>query len=151
MKVEIKQLSLDSVIPSYAKESDAGLDLTAISKTVLNEKDYGYVEYGTGLAMAIPEGHVGLLFPRSSISNTGLFLANAVGVVDSGYRGEVKLRFKYIPNTKIYEIGERVAQLIIVPYPKVEFELKQNLDTTSRGEGGFGSTGKWVNNEQVAP
>lgn len=140
MRVKIKKLHPDSKIPTYAKPGDAGMDLTAISKTVVNEKDHGYISYGTGLSFEIPEGYVGLIFPRSSLSNTGLILSNSVGVLDSGFRGEVSARFKAIPNTKQYEIGERVAQLIILPYPEIQFEEVQELTETERGEGGYGST-----------
>ena len=84
MKVQVKRLTTKTeVFPSYAKEGDAGLDLVATSKLVVDETDFGYIEYGTGIALAIPSGYVGLLYPRSSISNTGLFLANSVGVIDS--------------------------------------------------------------------
>lgn len=82
MKVKIKKLHPDAVIPVYAKAGDAGLDLTAISES-WNEDD-SMVTYDTGLAVEIPEGHVGLLFPRSSVSKTRLNLANSVGVIDSG-------------------------------------------------------------------
>ena len=140
MKVQIKKLVPEAVIPSYSKAGDAGLDLTAVSEKHVDESSYGYVEYGTGLAIKIPEGYVGLIFPRSSISNQGLILANSVGVVDSGYLGEIKLRFKYIANTNKYAIGDRVGQLIIMPYPSIEFEEVADLGTSERGEGGFGST-----------
>ncbi len=136
MKVKIKKLSDKAVIPFYAKEGDAGMDLTAVSVIKVDDKEYGYIEYGIGLAMEIPKGYVGLTFPRSSVSNTGLIKANSVGVIDSGYRGE----FKAIPNTKWYEVGDRVAQLIIIPYPKVEFEEVEELSETERGTGGYGST-----------
>ena len=91
MEVKIKKLCDSAVIPSYAKPGDAGMDLVATSRIF---DKYGNVEYGTGLAMEIPEGYVGLLFPRSSISKQDLSLANAVGVIDSGYRGEIKFKFK---------------------------------------------------------
>jgi len=81
--IKIKKLHENAIIPTFAKNGDAGLDLTAVSKNIVNEKEFGYIEYGTGLAIKVPEGFVGLLFPRSSISNTGLILANAVGVLDS--------------------------------------------------------------------
>ena len=102
-----------------------------------------YVEYDTGLSMEIPEGHVGLLFPRSSVSKTNLVLANSVGVVDSGYRGPVKLRFKELsgPPGGRYKTGDRVGQIIIIPIPNFEFEQVEELSNTDRGEGGFGSTG----------
>ena len=142
MKVKIKKLFAESIMPVYAKPGDAGLDLIAVSKEVIDNNDCGYVEYGTGLAIEIPDNHVGLLFPRSSISKTGLILANSVGVIDSKYRGEIKVRFKAIPDTLIYEVGEKVCQLIIIPYPEIELEEVEELSTTERNDGGFGSTGK---------
>ena len=142
MKVRIKRLSENAVIPAYANPGDAGLDLVATYVKVEDHNKYGFFEYGTGLAVEIPEGYIGLIFPRSSISKTGMMLANAVGVIDSSYRGEIKLRFKYISGTNSYEVGDRVAQLIILPYPIVEFEEAQELSETQRSSGGFGSTGK---------
>mgnify|MGYP006379072781 FL=1 len=91
MQVKIKKLHDDAVIPSYAKHGDAGMDLTAISKQY---DDHGNVCYGTGLAFEIPKGFVGLLFPRSSNTKKDLVLGNSVGVLDSGYRGEVVFKFK---------------------------------------------------------
>jgi dUTP pyrophosphatase len=140
MQVKIKKLSPSAVIPSYSKPGDAGLDLTAVGITTVEDYTYGYIEYSTGLSVEIPEGYVGLLFPRSSLSNTGLIMANSVGVIDSGYRGEIKCRFKWVKNTKKYDVGDRVAQLIIIPYPQVEFQEVVDLSETERGEGGFGST-----------
>ena len=141
LTVKIKKLHPNAVIPTYSKPGDAGLDLTAVSVNTVDEGDYGYIEYETGLSIEVPEGHVALMFPRSSISNTGLILANAVGVIDSGYRGAIKARFKAVPRTKIYEVGDRVAQLIILPYPQVNFVESDELSETERGEGGYGSTG----------
>lgn len=140
MEVKIKKLVSNAVIPSYAKEGDCGLDLTAINMETSLGTGHGYIEYSTGLSVEIPEGYVGLIFPRSSISNTGLILANSVGVVDSGYRGEIKCRFKYIAGTNKYNVGDRVAQLVILPYPKIELTEVEQLSSTERGEGGFGST-----------
>ncbi len=141
MNIRIKKLHPNAVIPSYSKEGDAGLDLTAVTMTSVNEENYGYLEYDTGISMEIPEGHVGLVFPRSSISHTGLILANAVGIVDSNYRGPIKCRFKAIPNSNVYSSGDRVAQLIILPIPQITFEEVEELSTTERGGKGFGSTG----------
>lgn len=141
MKVNIKKLVPEAVIPQYAKQSDAGLDLTAVSKNMTDD----FVEYGTGLSVEIPDGHVGLLFPRSSVSKYDLVLANSVGVVDAGYRGEVKLRFKhlqYAGGFNIYKVGDKVAQLIILPIPKIELIEVDELSDSERGEGGFGHTGK---------
>jgi dUTP pyrophosphatase len=142
MIVKIKKLHENAVIPAYAKPGDAGLDLTATSVVT---DEYGNVVYGTGLAIEIPFGYAGLLFPRSSNSKTDLYLTNHVGVVDSGYRGEIM--FKYRPldgilNSKIYQVGERVGQIVILPYPAVSFEEVEQLSDTERGDGGYGSTGK---------
>lgn len=249
LKVKIKKLHKDAVIPSYAKEGDAGMDLTAVSKTY---DKYGNTVYDTGLAFEIPKGYVGLLFPRSSNSKTDLRLTNSVGVLDSGYRGSVSFKFKntidifkknyiwikgdtsdqnkpgynneefkmvlnkslppktvithndfdglqlevqrseythnsengYITYVKIihsnsdlffdksllknnvryyitylkkyydktryltlenqnrgYKVGDRIGQIIVLPYPQIEFEEVEELTETDRGEGGFGSTG----------
>jgi dUTP pyrophosphatase len=142
LPIKIKKLDPNAVIPSYAKPGDAGLDLTAITMQIIDNPQYGYIEYGTGLAFEIPQGHVGLIFPRSSVSNTGLILSNSVGVIDSGYRGEVKFRYKYVKNTTHYVVGERVGQLIIIPYPQVQLIESQELSDTERNENGFGSSGK---------
>lgn len=137
MKVKIKKLHEDAVIPGYAKDGDAGMDLTAIDV----ESDGGVITYKTGLAVEIPRWHVGLLFPRSSVYKTGQSLTNCVGVIDSGYRGEIMLKFTLSPYQREYEIGDRVGQLIIMPYPMIEFEEVEELTETSRGKGGYGSTG----------
>jgi len=137
MKVRIKRLHPDAVIPKYAKAGDAGMDLTAVEMS----KEWNVVTYKTGLAVEIPEGHVGLLFPRSSVYKTSMILSNCVGVIDSGYRGEIMLKFRSTESNKAYEVGDRVGQLIILPYPQVEFEEVENLSSTERGSGGYGSTG----------
>ena len=154
VNVKIKKLHEDAVIPSYAKDGDAGMDMTAISdpEVVAVDNEYCYVNYKTGIAVEIPEGYVGLIFPRSSISKKSLSLANSVGVIDSGYRGEISFRFKYDitshnptkpeKNEAVYQKGDRIGQLMIIPYPKVQFEEVEELSNSSRGEGGFGSTGK---------
>lgn len=142
INLKIKLLSPEAKLPIRANSSDAGLDLFAVTRKFEEQ----YVEYGTGLALEIPEGHVGLLFPRSSVSNKDLVLANSVGVVDSGYRGEVCLRFKVHSSqdklAETYLPGEKVGQLVILPYPKVELTLVDELSQTKRGTGGFGSTDK---------
>lgn len=161
MKVNIKKLDEKAVIPVYAKVGDAGLDLVATSR--IYDKD-GNVTYGTGIAIEIPETFVGLIFPRSSNSKKDLLLSNSVGVIDSGYRGEILIKFK--PSVLItclgedredtewkedmdisvgakfehYNIGDKIAQLIIIPYPQIEFEEVNELSSTERGEDGFGST-----------
>ena len=141
MVVKIKKLNPKAVTPAYSKAGDAAMDLTAISIAKVDKDEFGYIEYGTGLAFEIPERYVGLLFPRSSISNSGLILTNSIGVIDSGYRGEVKFRFKHIPDTAYYKPGDRVGQLMIIPYPQIELQEAKQLSKTDRAEGGFGSTG----------
>ena len=172
MKVKIKRLSENAVIPKYSLEGDAAQDLTAVSKKY---DEFGNVHYGTGLAFAIPDGYLGLLFPRSSNAKKDLILSNSVGVLDSNYRGEVSFKFKpsvvlydnmgiapqgklgidgspftdiVVPTVKNgldfqeYEIGDRIGQIIILPYPKIEFIEVDELGETNRGDGGYGSTGK---------
>ena len=140
MKVKIKRLDKSAVIPKYAKDGDAGLDLTATAYKV-NEK--GQYIYTSDLALEIPDGYVGLLFPRSSICKKDLEMTNSVGVIDSNYRGPIKSVFNpTCEDPEIYELGERFAQLIIIPYPKIEFEEVEELSETNRGSGGYGSTGK---------
>lgn len=142
MKVNVKKLDSNAVLPTYARHGDAGMDLTATSK---NYDEHGSVCYGTSLAFEIPRGFVGLLFPRSSNTKKDLILANSVGVIDSGYRGEVVLKFKAALKDQhrmkeIYEIGDRIGQIIIMPYPQVEFNLVDELSSSDRGVGAFGST-----------
>jgi dUTP pyrophosphatase len=144
MKVRIKKLHQDAVIPKYAKPGDAGLDLTATEITFTPS----YIAYKTGLAFEIPEGYVGLLFPRSSNSKKQLLLTNSVGVLDSGYRGEVEFRFKIVGNgvtpegdLDTYNVGDKIGQLLIIPYPSIQFIESDTLSETERGEGGFGSSG----------
>ena len=140
LKVRIKKLVENAVIPHYAKSGDAGLDLTV---TKVKHKK-GKVKYYSGLAFEIPQGYVGLLFPRSSNANKDLLMTNSVGVIDSGYRGEVTAVFQKttLLQPEKYHIGDRFAQLIILPYPQIEFEEVEELSTTERGANGYGSTGK---------
>jgi dUTP pyrophosphatase len=141
LKINIKKLHPDAVIPSYSKDGDAGMDLTIVREI---DNTSFYVTYGFGIAIEIPKGYVGLVFPRSSIRNFDLLLTNAVGVIDSGYRGEIQATFKKTDglDSLKYNVGERGAQIVIMPYPKVEFNETDTLSSTERGDGGFGSTGK---------
>lgn len=146
IKVKIKKLSEEAQIPQYARSGDAGLDLVATSKNqVMSDgfysQDLKYIEYGTSLALELPKGYVALLFPRSSISDTDLSLCNSVGIVDEKYRGEIKFRFRATKNEMQYQVGERVGQMLIIPYPTIELEEVKELSKTERGTGGFGSTG----------
>ena len=110
--------------------------------------EYGNMVYHTGIAMEIPEGHVGLIYPRSSVSKTPHSLRNHVGVVDSGYRGEIIFKFGWVESyiteqaVKVYTAGDRIGQIIILPYPQVEFVEVDKLSDSERGEGGFGSSGE---------
>jgi len=141
MKVKIKRLHPMATIPSYAKTGDAGLDLT-----VTEVESLGYPEYRFkfGVSVEIPAGYVGLLFPRSSIYKTGMSFTNAVGVIDSGYRGEIMaiMRDQGDYRTIGYHVGQKAAQLIIIPYPQIEFEEVDRLSESERGAGGYGSSGE---------
>ena len=144
MKVKVKKLHPDAVIPSYAKHGDAGMDIYSVSDGQADK--YGNMVYNTGLAMEIPEGFVGLIYPRSSVSKTPHSLRNHVGVIDSGYRGEIIFKFGWVESSNvdpisIYKAGDRIGQIMIMPYPKIEFEEADELSNSERGTGGFGSTG----------
>jgi dUTP pyrophosphatase len=139
--VKVKKLTPEAVVPSYSKIGDAGMDLT-ITREIENTSFS--VSYGFGIAMEIPKGFVGLVFPRSSVRNQDLILSNCVGVIDSGYRGELQATFKKtngLDSIK-YKVGERGAQIVILPYPTIYMTEVPELSNTERGEGGFGSTGK---------
>lgn len=175
--VKIKKLHENAVIPKYAKLGDYGMDLTAV-EVEYDEKLDCYV-YHTGLAMEIPRGYVGLIYPRSSNRKTDAYMTNHVGVIDSGYRGELLVCFKNRDSIAIlktidslgaamgnttnpvisnlveigrrefdkttkdnpYQIGERIAQIAIVPYPEIIFQEVDELSDSERGTGGHGSTG----------
>ena len=145
LQVNIKKLSDNAVIPTYAKHGDAGMDLTATSKWY---DEHGNACYGTGLAFEIPNGFAGFLFPRSSNTKKDLILGNSVGVIDSGYRGEVVFKFReLLPSerdiefgAREYEVGDRIGQIVIIPVPQIEFNVVDELSATDRGVGGFGST-----------
>lgn len=136
LKVKIKRTHSDAVLPSYAKPGDAGMDVVSVGKEIKDK----FVEYKTGLCIEIPEGHVCLIFPRSSVSKKDLMLCNSVGVLDSGYRGELIFRFQKFGKDH-YEVGDRIGQIMILPYPQVEVEEVNELSETQRGSDGLGSTG----------
>ena len=140
IKVKIKRLSENAKLPTKAHPTDAGYDLYAASSYI--DKNLNIV-FGTGVAVEIPDGYVGLVFPRSSISNTAIMLRNAVGVIDSGYRGEITAKFARVTGAfETYRVGDRIAQLIIMPYPEITFEEVDELSDSDRGEGGYGSSGR---------
>ena len=140
LQVNFKKLHPSAITPCYANQGDAGMDLTATE--IISNEPFQIV-YGTGIAVEIPEGFVGLVFSRSSIRKYDLDLSNSVGVIDSGYRGEIQVTFnkKRGVASKAYEIGDRVCQLMILPYPVVNFVEVNDLSDSERGAGGHGSTG----------
>lgn len=144
MKVKFIKNHPDAVTPQKAHSSDAGFDLVACDYGKWDD-EFTYLEYNTGICIEIPAGHVGYIFPRSSISRANQMLSNSVGVIDSGYRGEIKFRFRdtsgFAEYTR-YRKGHKIGQLIIMPLPEIELVEVQNLSESDRGNGGFGSTGK---------
>ena len=143
-KVEIKKLHEDAIIPTYGTEFSAGADLYALIEDGDVTIEAGETKMiGTGLAFAIPEGLVGLVFARSGLATKrGLAPANKVGVIDSDYRGEVRVVLhNHGSVAQTIENGERIAQIAFVPYYSADFSVVDELDDTVRGTGGFGSTG----------
>ncbi len=143
MKVKVKKLVNSAIIPTFGSVESAGGDLYNAGDDVAISPSET-VLIGTGLAVEIPEGYVGLVYARSGLaSKSGLAPANKVGVIDSDYRGEIKVAlFNHSKETRTVLKGERIAQMVIAPYLKVEYEEVEELSSTKRGEGGFGSTGK---------
>ncbi len=162
MEIKFKKLTPEAKTPYKKIDIDAGFDLYAISIVETPE----YIQYNTGIAVEIPEGYVGLVFPRSSVTKHDLMLKNGVGVIDASYRGEIMCRFfetkehlDYVQSDKfndgsvrhlhqprlkrnVYEIGDRVAQIVFLELPKITLIEAEELSKTERGEGGFGHTGK---------
>lgn len=140
LEIKYKKLVENAVEPTYAKDGDAGLDLTVAS---ISENTTFSVTYKFGISVEIPYGYVGLLFPRSSVRNFEIFLSNCVGVIDSGYRGELQATFKKTNglDSHSYNVGERAAQLLILPYPKIKMIQSDELSASERGNNGYGSTG----------
>ena len=140
MQVKFKKLHSDAVLPQYMTEGAVAMDVTAISMKVVQEDGYGYMEYGLGWAVEIPPGYEMQIRSRSSIRNKGLIMTNSVGTVDSDYRGEVTVSFKYIAGADYYNVGDRIAQILFVPVLQAELIEVEELSETIRGEGGHGST-----------
>ena len=147
MKGRIKKLSENAIVPTYGTDYAAGADLYACLEEKIEIAPLETKMVGTGIAMEIPDGYVGLVFARSGLAcKKGLAPANKVGVIDSDYRGEIKVALHNhngSGDALLIENGERIAQIAIVPYLKADFEVAENLDETDRGENGFGSTGKF--------
>ena len=144
MELKFKKLSDKAIMPVRAHKGDAGLDLTVSGiSTEVNEGGEVLIIYHTDLAVEIPEGYVGLLFRRSSIAKKNLTMCNAVGVIDSDYRGEIKVALHNDGEvSRVVTPAEKIAQLVVVPFLSVSFNEVSELSDTVRGEGGFGSTGK---------
>ena len=165
VEIKVCKLHPDAVLPSYAYEDDAGMDLTCID---LDWDENTNLVYKTGLAIKIPENHVGLLFPRSSVSTKNLMLTNCVGVLDPGYTGEITAKFKHLMELQeideeeleeyedtledadpldsfipddVYQPGDRIIQLIVLPIPRVKITEVDALPKTDRGAKGYGSSG----------
>ena len=157
MELKITKLHPNAILPSFAHEGDAGMDLY-VHRVI--EETANQITYGLGIAVKIPDNHAGLIFPRSSIRKYDLMLSNSVGVIDSGYIGELQVTFNKtqasyiacydgpasIPSQdfhKLYDIDERCCQLVVLPLARFDIKEVDSLSniTTTRGEGGFGSTG----------
>jgi dUTP pyrophosphatase len=143
VRLAFKRLDLAVELPAYAREGDAGLDLRANSEVTVKPGERALVP--TGLAVAIPAGHAGLVVPRSGLaSRRGLTLANAPGLIDAGYRGEIIVAVVNLDREEAVEVGrgDRIAQLLVVPFAPVEPVEVSELPGSARGGGGFGSTGR---------
>lgn len=152
MEIRFKKLNPEAKTPYKAIDIDAGFDLFCTSV----EETTNFIQYNTGIAVEIPEGYVGLIFPRSSVTKYDLMLKNSIGVIDASYRGEIMCRFQGIDATKYrvgdkkqiiygenkYNVGDRVAQIVFLELPKITLIEADELSETERGSGGFGHTGK---------
>jgi len=141
MKIPVRRLDPQLALPAAAHPGDAGLDLQACATVELQPGERAVI--GTGFAVAIPSGHVGLVAPRSGLAaRLGIGVVNAPGVIDSGYRGEVKVVAVNLGNAPVtLQRGDRIAQLIVVPHIVAELTEVEVLPASVRGEDGFGSTG----------
>ena len=140
--VSIKILSRDAQIPHMAYNGDAGVDLRSVERIVLEPQERAMV--ATGLAIALPEGYAGFVLPRSGLAaKQGISIVNAPALIDSNYRGELKVILLNTDPDKSFtiEIGDRIAQLIVMPVPTINFEQVEELTESQRGESGFGSSG----------
>lgn len=143
--MKVKLLAENAVLPQKAHESDAGYDLVATSKVVDREKRQ--ITYGFGLAIQLPKGSVGLIFPRSSVRKTDLALSNCVGVLDENFQGEIQATFTMLnedvptKSKNHYKVGERIAQLVVVDLKQMEVTQVEDFDEVSERSGGFGSSG----------
>ena len=144
MDIKIKKLTPTAKMPVYSTDGSAGMDLFVDSVEGIQHGIANHTKIKFGIALEIPEGFCALVLPRSSIHKSGMILSNSVGLIDSDYRGEISAVF-YDFCSEVYgpfDIGDRVAQLVIIPYPKINFVEVEELGETQRGNGGYGSTGK---------
>ena len=142
MRITFQRLAPQACAPERAHAYDAGYDLRAAEAARLEPG--GRTSVGTGIAVAIPQGHAGLVLPRSGLAaRHGIALPNAPGLIDSGYRGEIRVLLLNTDRSEPFEIavGDRIAQLVVVRAETLEFEEVAELDPTARAEAGFGSTG----------
>lgn len=141
MRIPLRQLDPELPIPRHARPGDAGVDLHAREAADLAPGERRAIP--TGVAVAVPEGYVGLIAPRSGLAiRSGLSIVNTPGILDSGYRGEIAVILINLGSESVkISRGDRIAQLVVVPFTSVEFEVVDQLEDTDRGAGGFGSTG----------
>lgn len=142
MELRFRKLRDDAIVPTQAHAGDAGSDLYAVEGAVLQPGARARI--ATGIAVAIPEGHAGLVLPRSGLAHShGITLTNTPGLIDSGYRGELQVLMLNTDRIQPYEVkpGDRIAQLVLVPFTAPEWAEVAEFDETTRGEGGFGSSG----------
>jgi len=142
VKIPLRRLDSELSLPERAHPGDAGIDLRAAESAKIPGE--GWASVGTGVAVAIPDGHVGLVSPRSGLAfRHGIGVANGPGIVDAGYRGELRvILINHGQETVAIERGERIAQLVVVPMVDIEFEEVEELPPSSRGDDGFGSSGR---------
>ncbi|NNN01129.1 MAG: dUTP diphosphatase [Acidimicrobiaceae bacterium] len=144
MEIQIKVLHPNAVVPTYAHQGDAGCDLVAVEKCIIEARG-GRAMVATGLSVAIPEGFAGMVLPRSGLAlRHGVTCINSPGLIDAGYRGELKVALVNLDPQLDYcvNIGDRIAQLVVVPVEQVSFFAAPELPPANRGDGGFGSTGR---------
>ncbi len=141
MKIKFKKRNADIITPSYAKEGDAGMDLTAVEREKSGNWFFPLYTYKTGVALELPKSHYVLLTPRSSLSKKLMWMANHVGIVDSGYRGELIFKFRSIFGIAPYKVGERIGQMVLTKRNQMDLVEVLEIEQTERGESGFGSSG----------
>ena len=144
MEIQIQRLHPDAVLPNFANDGDAGCDLVAVESHTLRAGG-GRALIATGFAIAIPEGHGGFVLPRSGLAaKHGVTCVNAPGLIDAGYRGEVKVALVNLDPKVDYQVvkGDRIAQLVVLAVASVTFNVVDDLMTSARGSGGFGSSGR---------